>query len=45
MYRPIKRLLTLQDNDLIRGDCIGLVIGAGGTARAACYAIQQLGKY
>ncbi|EQC28678.1 hypothetical protein SDRG_13554 [Saprolegnia diclina VS20] len=36
IYRPIARRLSTTDGN-------ALVIGAGGTAMAACYALQQLG--
>lgn len=43
IYKPIKKKLFTSTAQSDFSNCFGLVLGAGGTARAACYAIRQLG--
>lgn len=43
MFRPLSQLMaTTTATRPTRG--LGVVLGAGGTARAACYTVKQLGK-
>lgn len=43
MFRPLSQLITASAAERpTRG--VGVVLGAGGTARAACYTVKQLGK-
>jgi shikimate 5-dehydrogenase len=43
MFRPLSQLLA---SSVVRRRTrgLGVVLGAGGTARAACYTVKQLGK-
>ena len=41
MQRPILRQLQLKGG--LKAGGVGLVVGAGGTARAACYAVRDMG--
>lgn len=42
MYRPISQLINKKNEELTTSDW-GLVVGAGGTARAACKVMKELG--
>jgi pentafunctional AROM polypeptide len=43
MIRPIERLMQRGSENADYSKFYGVVLGAGGTAKAACYAIKQLG--